>query len=165
MSDPTEVYKVGITGHQMLSQATKQNVAQAITQLLNDLNKPFVGVTSLAAGSDQIFAISVLASGGTLEIILPSDGYEETFEAEEDRANYDRLLSLADTVEQLSYSRPTEEAFLAAGIELARRSDMLIAVWDGQPAAGLGGTADVVSYAQRNGAKIAVVWPLGSSRT
>lgn len=40
----------------------------------------------------------------------------------------------------------------------------LIAVWDGQPAAGFGGTADVVAYARNHDIVVTVVWPDGAER-
>ncbi|MFG2222777.1 hypothetical protein [Streptomyces sp. NPDC048644] len=42
--------------------------------------------------------------------------------------------------------------------------DRLIAVWDGQPARGYGGTADVVAYARSTGVPVEVVWPDGATR-
>ena len=42
---------------------------------------------------------------------------------------------------------------------VADRCDLLIAVWDGQPAQGLGGTGDVVRYAREIGREVLVVWP------
>ena len=42
--------------------------------------------------------------------------------------------------------------------------DELLAVWDGKPARGYGGTADVVAYAERNGVPVRVLWPEGATR-
>jgi hypothetical protein len=44
------------------------------------------------------------------------------------------------------------------------RSDVLLAVWDGQPARGPGGTGDVVAYARARGTPVEVVWPAGAAR-
>ncbi|GGV03562.1 hypothetical protein GCM10010211_83480 [Streptomyces albospinus] len=43
--------------------------------------------------------------------------------------------------------------------------DQLLAVWDGKPASGYGGTADVVDYARRTGTPVRVLWPAGATRT
>ncbi len=40
---------------------------------------------------------------------------------------------------------------MAAGVWMVDRSDRLVAIWDGKPAAGLGGTGDVVAYALERG--------------
>jgi hypothetical protein len=42
--------------------------------------------------------------------------------------------------------------------------DQLIAVWDGQPARGHGGTADVVNEAHQHQLPVTVLWPHGASR-
>ena len=53
----------------------------------------------------------------------------------------------------------------AAGKAIAERSDLVLAVWDGRPAGGLGGTADVVKYARERGTTVAVIWPDGCARS
>jgi hypothetical protein len=44
------------------------------------------------------------------------------------------------------------------------RSDRLLAVWDGKPAQGLGGTGDIVAYAKSRGLPTTVIWPEGLVR-
>jgi hypothetical protein len=43
-------------------------------------------------------------------------------------------------------------------------SDELLAVWDGKPARGYGGTVDVVNAARDAGRAVTVVWPNGAVR-
>jgi hypothetical protein len=51
------------------------------------------------------------------------------------------------------------------GRAVGDRSNVLVAVWDGQPARGLGGTADVVvAYARERGVLVQVIWPEGATR-
>ena len=45
-------------------------------------------------------------------------------------------------------ARTREEAYLAAGLGVLDRSDALLALWDGEPARGRGGTAEVVAEAR-----------------
>ena len=157
--------RIGCTGHQHLPAATRLAVAAEITRLLANMGRdPFVGFSSLADGADQVFALATLAAGGDLHAIIPSGGYEQTFTSESARRSYAALLSLADETTTLAFSEPTEEAFLSAGHEVVRRSEILIAVWDGKAAAGKGGTGDVVSYARMQGVDVRVVWPPGATR-
>jgi hypothetical protein len=51
-----------------------------------------------------------------------------------------------------------------AGKVVVDRSSVLVAVWDGQPSRGLGGTADVVRYARERGVPVEVIWPEGATR-
>lgn len=161
MSAHTE--RIGVSGHQALSVWTQEAVRQQLAALLAEHSQA-VGVTSLAAGADQIFAEAVLAAGYRLDVILPCDGYEATFD-QQGLAIFKRLLARANRVETLDFATPSEEAFFAAGKAVVDASDILLAVWDGEPAAGLGGTADVVQYASSQGKKVKVIWPEGASRT
>ena len=60
----------------------------------------------------------------------------------------------------LDYPAPSEEAFLAAGEEVVRRSDTLCAIWNRKPAGGVGGTADVVHYVRKKGITVVHVNPI-----
>ena len=123
-----------------------------------------VGTTSLAAGTDQLFAQELLRAGGRLEVVVPSHGYEASFSTEEDLRRFHDLVAAADDVTTLPFPRPSENAYLAAGITVVERSDVLVAVWDGQASRGLGGTADIVSYARVRKREVIVLWPQGVSR-
>jgi hypothetical protein len=154
---------IGLTGHQQMSRATQKAVAERLTEELERAS-PCTGICSLAAGADQLFAEVVLQTGNQLSVVVPSAGYESTFPEPADLEHYRALLAQASTVDQLDHAEPNEQAFYEAGKEVARRSDLLLAVWDGQPAAGIGGTADVVTFAREQGKQVVVVWPSGASR-
>jgi hypothetical protein len=157
--------KIGATGHQLIPSQALEFVTQGINRLLDDVKGDLVGVSSLAAGADQLFASGVVGRGCRLEIILPCQGYEKTFTRPEDLKNFHSLLERAATVETLSFAAPSEEAYLAAGCKVVDLSEMVLAVWDGQPAKGKGGTADIVEYARRRGVPIEIVWPAGTVRS
>lgn len=155
---------VGCTGHQSLSLSTRRLVAAEIGNHLATIAGELIGVCSLAGGADQIFAHALLAAGGRLHAIIPSANAHESFSSEDDHLGFTSLLALADKQTQLPFPTPTEEAYMAAGKAVADASDILLAVWDGRPAAGLGGTADVVAYANAHGRTVKVIWPPGGSR-
>jgi hypothetical protein len=123
------------------------------------MQAPLIGITSLAIGADQLFATTVLLHGGSLEIIIPFTGYEFTFSEARDRREYDRLLQCAARVDILVTDGTNEEAYFAAGKDIVNRSELLIAVWDGKPAVGLGGTGDIVNYALKRPLKIIHINP------
>lgn len=157
--------RVGCTGHQSLNPATRRDVTAAIASLLAEQGgDTLVAFSSLAAGADQLFALVVLAAGGQLHAIIPSHKYEQSFASHQARDTYAALLTLTDDTSTLPFAEPSEDAYLAAGHEVADRCDMLIAVWDGQKAAGKGGTGDVVSYARDRGVDVRIVWPKGARR-
>lgn len=121
-------------------------------------------VSALAKGADQLVAEVIQKDvAGELRAVLPflPAVYDDDFETPEDRERFRSLLSstgepwIASAVD-----RPTEEqrlqAYRAAGEKVVDESDLLIAVWDGEPARGVGGTAEIVAYAVRN--DVPVCW-------
>jgi len=155
---------VGFTGHQNITAATRRIIAAAITAELSGLGAgPLTGISSLAAGADQTFAFCVLAAGGQLTFIQPSDGYRDTLSGS-DLLSYDHLLPLAAKVEKLPFGHPSEAAYYAAGQRVINQCDLLLAVWDGEPATGLGGTADIVRHAREKHKPVSVIWPEGATR-
>jgi hypothetical protein len=158
------VTALGVTGHQTIPPDVREFLVGAVRDILSDVDSPLQAFTSLAAGADQLVATELLRAGGRLHVIVPSRDYEQTFAAGEDLAGFRSLLEAAHAVTRLDYAEPSEEAFLAAGKSVVDRCDVLIAVWDGKPARGLGGTADIVRYARDTGKAVSIVWPDGIDR-
>ncbi|MDX6738414.1 hypothetical protein [Actinocorallia sp. A-T 12471] len=155
--------RIAVSGHRGLSEATARLIEQAIRDLLTNTTGTVVGLTCLADGADQIFARVVLDHGGTIEAIIPATKYrQELPEAFHDE--YDRLLSSASSVHALDFVESDSEAHMAASTHMLDQADELWAVWDGQPARGYGGTADVVSHARQAGTPVHVIWPEGAQR-
>ncbi len=147
-----------------MSVATRQRVVEAMMVELSDLQEDVLGVTCLAEGADQAFALAMLARGGRLHVVIPSKDYESSFRSNEARSAYNSLLQLATSRSEMDFSTAGEDAYLAAGQEVADQSDILLAVWDGRPAGGKGGTADIVAYARQRGMDVRIIWPPGSTR-
>jgi hypothetical protein len=154
---------IGITGHRTLSVATRKLISDALRDELAGV-RDLVVVSSLAAGADQICAELALDAGGRLVVVLPAQKYEDSFSDETGLANFTRLLGRAAEIISMPFEQPGEEAYWAAGREVVDRANWLLAVWDGQPARGLGGTADVVAYARSMGKRVTVIWPDGAAR-
>ena len=153
--------RIGITGHQRLSSpADWRWVEETISELLSSMPGEIIGFTSLAVGADQLFVEIILKRGALFTVIVPLADYELKFAEGSDRDSYNRLLSQASTVEVLQSAGSNREAYFKAGKQVVNRSELLIAVWDGKPAAGLGGTADVVEYARQCGKPIAHLDPI-----
>lgn len=155
--------RIGITGHQGLPRAAVSYATERIRELLAGAAAPLIGYSSLAEGADQLFAREVLSAAGSLHVVVPASGYEGTF-PESGRSAYLSLLDQAAEVTRLPYPAPGEEAYDAAGRWVARHCEVLIAVWDGQPSRGLGGTADAVAHARTLDRTVHVIWPPGVRR-
>jgi hypothetical protein len=155
--------RVGISGHRGLAPETTELVTGALRTVLGELAPPIIGVTLLADGPDAIFAEEVLKRGGELEVIVPATRYRNGLPAEH-HTTYDWLINQASDVESLDYVESTEEAHMAASAAMLIKIDLLLAVWDGKPARGFGGTADVVHAARERGTRVKVIWPDGAVR-
>jgi hypothetical protein len=143
--------RIGVTGHQRLEdEADWPWVESAMQSTCSDLRPPLVGLSSLAIGADQLFARVILSLGGTLEIIVPFSDYAERFETAAGRSAYEELLARASKVTTLPRTKSDEHGYLAAGQAIAASCDVLLAVWNGRPSNGLGGTADIVQFALQN---------------
>jgi hypothetical protein len=53
---------------------------------------------------------------------------------------------------------------MAASQAMLEGADHLYAVWDGKPARGYGGTADVVADAKDRGIPVTIIWPPGATK-
>lgn len=139
--------RLGISGHQELADASAWPwVRQALEAIVADQPSPVEAVSSLARGADQMLAEIVLHAGGFLYAVIPFPNYERTFSGEYlDRF---RLLAAKAQREVRQPGKNDEASFWSAGQRVVDLSSLLIAVWDGKPARGLGGTADVVRYAR-----------------
>ncbi|MBX6387175.1 MAG: hypothetical protein IRZ07_30055 [Microbispora sp.] len=155
--------RVAVSGHRGLSRDTTTLVEAGIREALTQYAPDVIGLSCLADGADQIFARAVLRAGGRLEAIIPAERYRDNLPAET-WDEYDALLSKAERVHRLGFAEPTSEAHMAAGVFMLDHADELLAVWDGKPARGYGGTADVVAEARTRGMPVRIVWPEGARR-
>jgi hypothetical protein len=154
---------LGITGHQELSIQVEAFV-KARLQAELQAQPEVLCVSSLAIGADQLFAQAALACAASLHVVVPCQNYEDTFSSPPALAQYQYLLAQATSVETLDYDQPSSAAFLAAGQRVADLSDKLVAIWNGKPARGEGGTADIVAYAQRLGKPVLILWSSAPSQ-
>lgn len=140
--------RVGITGHQRRPEIDWQWIADSISVELRNFTQVDQALSSLAVGSDQVFARVALDLGIPILAVIPTDDYETQFSGS-DGETYRDLLSRSEILKMRCVG-DHEHCFLEAGKEIVRRSDVVFAVWDGKPSEGVGGTADVVAFALSN---------------
>lgn len=146
--------KIAISGHQNIGDKKVVNWVEkelrSIVQNLGDITNSY---SSLAVGADQIFAKIVIENNIPLTAVIPCEGYRNTFEVDTVKG-FDNLLQKVSNVVKLNYPEPSEIAFYEAGKYVLDNCDVLITVWNGKKAKGLGGTGDIVELAKNNGKKI-----------
>ncbi|HBW20619.1 MAG: hypothetical protein ACLPN6_28480 [Streptosporangiaceae bacterium] len=158
--------RVGISGHRNVS-ADHPSLTTEITKAIEYITQALAAdsaavkqkhialtaVSSLAEGADRVVASEFLHRQARLEVVLPlpEAEYCKDFGSEESIAEFDRLLKKcpADRRDVVAPTGSREQAYELAGRAVVDRSDAMIVVWDGQPARGRGGTADIYAYAQR----------------
>jgi hypothetical protein len=146
------VWRIGLVGHRDI---TDPNDIEAIRKEASDyfcqwnIDHPRIEViTLLAVGSDMILTKVALEYNAQLFLVVPYGDYEHDFSPEE-LEEYWALRSQATAVENLPAQQKEKETYKKAGYWIVEHADILLAVWDGAPAHGLGGTEDVVTYAQQ----------------
>ncbi len=155
--------RVAITGHRGLTHDTARWVTHRLQNALANEPAPLVGLTCLADGSDQIFAQIVIDRGGSIESFIPAKRFPETL-SDESRATYESLRNRSKIVHVLDYDVPEPASYMEASRRMLDNADILFAVWDGEPARGFGGTADVAEYARQRGIPVEIIWPPGTRR-
>lgn len=160
--------RIAVSGHRGLDATTTALVDAEIRDRLRQLDDTgtgdgLVGISCLADGADQIFARAVLDAGGTLTAIVPAEQYRAGL-PEGSHVAYDELLQRATEVHRMPYAESTPQAHMAASRHMIEDADTLLAVWDGRPARGYGGTADVVDLARTHDLDVTVIWPDGAQR-
>jgi hypothetical protein len=156
--------RLGITGHRGLPGHVEQLVRAALTAVVEQYPPDdLVGVSCIADGPDTWFAEAVLDHGGRIEVVVPAEEYRDSL-PESHHGTYDELLRRASEVHSTGLKESTSQAHQAGSEILVGIVDLLVAVWDGLPARGYGGTADVVAYAERTGVPYSVLWPEGATR-
>ncbi|MFJ8867775.1 hypothetical protein ACIRD6_18705 [Streptomyces sp. NPDC102473] len=156
--------RIGVTGHRSIPQELHAHVREGLRAALRGHDGSLEALSSLAVGADQLFADLALAHGAELTVVIPSGDYESGFVDETELARYRALKAKAAREIRLDFPHSTDEAYYAAGAYIADHCDRLIAVWDGLPARGLGGTGDIVTYARSLGRPVTVIWRDGVER-
>jgi len=154
---------VGVSGHRDLTDLAA--VSNAVDKALNKILTTFGGnslqvISPLVEGADRVVAWRSMANYSVhLVVPLPLEmsDYMLDFKSISSKAEFITLLEQADQIIELPAEDTRETCYLAAGMYTLDHSDVLIAVWDGAPARGIGGTAEIVAQARRRGMPMAWV--------
>jgi hypothetical protein len=177
--------RVGVTGHRpgpKLPDAARPAIASSIKAIFDALaagldsalngshwafsakSAELMVVSALAEGADRMVAHTALDAGLPLEVVLPATRtvYERDFASEGSKAEFRALLASARSVFEVD--RPAgplgqKRGYEAAGLIMLGHADLLIAVWDEDEAAGIGGTANIVAQAVSEGAPVLLINP------
>jgi len=141
---------VGFTGHRELNKPDEivPKIGVVLDRLIS-ICGPLVTISSAASGADTLFLGEVARRKLPHLIVLPFD--TERFVKDFTAAGWQHVwphIKNALQVEEISGAASSDEAYLEAGEHTIEQADIVIAVWDGKPAVGLGGTGDAVAHAR-----------------
>ncbi|WP_034088020.1 hypothetical protein [Streptacidiphilus albus] len=157
---------LAVTGHLHLTGPTVALVRTALLELLRAraAEGSLTGISCIAKGADSLFAEAVLAVGGELVAVVPSEDYRASTVGPDHAEVFDGLVAEASGVIVMPFDHAGSEAYAAANALLLERADELVAVWDGVPSTVRGGTGDMVEHARAAGMTVVRVWPDGAAR-
>lgn len=155
---------VSVTGHRNLGRSARRIARRVASECVRLREKyptrKFVVVSPLAEGADRVvarIAVALLDARLVVPIPLPlrdPHGYLKDFPRS--IKEFKRMLGKADAIVLApSRSRDSkwrednharEKQYAWVGAYVAEHADILFAIWDGKPARGLGGTAQVVNW-------------------
>lgn len=161
--------RIGVTGHRRLDDEARiaaevRRVVPRIRELVPaspSTPVAFTVVSALAEGADRLVARELTRDDrADLEVALPlpAEDYRRDFATEDSRREFDELLGRATMVTEGPPSKTRKEAYERVGRYVVDRSDVLIAIWDGEPSKGPGGTARVVDYARERPGPAPLFW-------
>ncbi|MEM6927261.1 MAG: hypothetical protein AAF602_10045 [Myxococcota bacterium] len=159
--------RIGVTGHRKLGdhpgvEAVVRDASRRLLGAMAEVGRLNGGGieawSALAIGADTLFAEAALELELPLVGVVPFANYPRDFRGPE-RPIFDALLERCSRVVTLDRKRKTKHAYLEGGTCIVQSVDLLFAVWNGQPARALGGTGDVVAYAERRGVPVVCVDP------
>ena len=161
MIDLEAYVRVGIAGHRLLD--GPERLARGVRRALNEIfarhvpREPWF-LTSLAEGADQL-VIDTLGAGAIYSAILPLplEEYRRTFKSDAARRHLDDLLRRARSVTMPPETPAADDDFERANNYILANADVVMVLWDGQPARGKGGTGEFVATARLLGRPLAWV--------
>ena len=157
-----DIVALGITGHRFLAELDK--VMAGVEIAARRILEAFPGseykiLSSLAEGADRVLAERLLFLPGAalwVPLPLPEKEYLKDFKTPASKQEFKRLLGKAERVIDMPETDVREQAYLAAGKYILDHSDVLLAIWDGNPAQGSAGTGEIVALARHRG--LPLIW-------
>lgn len=161
--------RIGITGHMKLEhiQLLRKSVQRVISLIdkmqkasLKDMPYTYSIISPLAKGADRLVVKEVLewkvldnTDKPSLNVVLPlpKEDYIKDFETAASKGEFETVLGRAMSICTLEKATSREAAYENVGHYVVDKCDFLIAIWNGKPSSGQGGTGDIVEYARKAG--------------
>jgi len=155
---------VGVTGHRRL--VDLERIKCGVDEALNKIQAAYLSdrvtlLSPLAEGADRLVVKQWLPRT-TVRLVallpLPVEDYMEDFSRLESRRELPILLKQPEAVTTLPTGADRNEPYLNAGRYLVEHCDVLLAIWNGQAALGIGGTGEIGQLALERGTPLTWVF-------
>jgi hypothetical protein len=163
------VFRIGVTGHRALPMERLDGMRDGLRSLLLHVRDTvrrigeewkavyadngaatLVVVSPLARGADRLVAREAHGLGFLLDVPTPYDLTRSDPEIADPRNGTGLLYARARAQFVLDGIPGDYQAYVEVGRRVVDNADLLIAFWDGRPAAGPGGTAEIVRLAREH---------------
>ncbi|GAA5140597.1 hypothetical protein GCM10023213_23420 [Prosthecobacter algae] len=163
-------FLIGFTGHR--TGYDEALIRPALKAVLEDLQKRAAAIggeadlyTSVAEGADTLCVQVARGLGMAVHLLLPlpQDEFAKDFSSppawERSRQQIELALQKpgSDSMRVLPGEMKRPDCYFDQGIRILEGVDVLVAVWDGLPEQGLGGTAQVIVHAKNLGMPVILI--------
>jgi hypothetical protein len=143
---------VGVTGHRYVTENEKieKGVDTALLHILEVYTPEKISIhTSLAEGADRLVLQRTLQLFENPHIIVPlpfpKDQYLKDFPGAKSKEEFNELINRADKVITFPPAKTKNKSYQIVGEYILDHSDIMVAIWDGKPPQGQGGTGDIIN--------------------
>ncbi|WP_421725685.1 hypothetical protein [Bauldia sp.] len=185
---PPFALTIGVVGHRpnRLPETARATVETELDRLLDGLKQAadvtfarhagvfsdrpptLTMISALAEGADRMAAHAALRHGLKLAAALPfpANDYERDFEDADSQADFADLLGKAAAALVLPGDYDTEPRdYESVGLVILDNADLIVAIWDGGPSGGRGGTTELIERAATMGLPVAHIDATGANPT
>jgi hypothetical protein len=149
----SKAYGIGVIGHCDLGgQEEFSYVHLCLHEILTTLRKKYHTVKAISAiseGADSIFAQSAVSMGIQLESVIPFDEFTSDFTKQETYERYKCLRNKSESEIRINFTERSGRAYRKSMEWVVFKSNVVIAVWDGEEIGSVGGTWEAVSLCKK----------------
>lgn len=149
------IWFVGFAGHRAVADpaGAKAAISRELEMILATVSGELVGISSAAAGADLLFLDACQEAGLKTVVLLPfpKERFSEDFDDPADWEHACRCIDAAWWHEISPGGEDAPAAYHVVARESLEMADRMIFLWNGEPARGLGGTAETVREALDRG--------------
>ena len=153
---------IGVTGHRFLTETDKikKSVDTTLLHIQEVYTPEKISIhTSLAEGADRLVPQRALELFAEPHLIVPlpfpKEQYLKDFPDGKSKEIFNELINRADRVITFPPAKTKNKSYQLVGEYILDHSDILIAIWDGKPSQGQGGTGEFINAARKRNLPLA----------